>query len=94
MPRDRSSHVTFSGSVTLGVMLLAQPSAALDTANYFELDLEQLLELKVRSVSKKEEPIANAPAAVYVVTSEDITRSGVTKKNTHKMTQRMTLNKL
>jgi iron complex outermembrane receptor protein len=78
MPRDRSSHVTFSGSVTLGVMLLAQPSAALDTANYFELDLEQLLELKVRSVSKKEEPIANAPAAVYVVTSEDITRSGVT----------------
>jgi len=46
--------------------------------DYFDLSLEQLLETRVLSVSKKSETIANAPAAIYVVTSEDIARSGVT----------------
>ena len=45
--------------------------------NYFDLSLEQLLETRVLSVSKKSEAIADAPAAIYVVTSEDIARSGV-----------------
>lgn len=46
--------------------------------DYFDLSLEQLLETRVLSVSKKNETIAEAPAAIYVVTSEDIARSGVT----------------
>jgi iron complex outermembrane receptor protein len=46
--------------------------------NYFDLSLEQLLETRVLSVSKKSETVANAPAAIYVVTSEDIARSGIT----------------
>ena len=80
MPKDRLLRNTFSGTAMLGlgVILLAQPSAALTTVDYFELSLEQLLEVKVHSASKKEEPVANAAAAVYVVTNEDIIRSGVT----------------
>lgn len=46
--------------------------------NYFDLPLEQLLEMRVLSVSKKDEPLAQAPVAIYLVTSEDIQRSGVT----------------
>jgi iron complex outermembrane receptor protein len=46
--------------------------------NYFDLSIEQLLETQVLSVSKKIETVADSPAAIYVVTSEDIARSGVT----------------
>ncbi len=44
----------------------------------FELSPEQLLGASVMSVSKKSEKIMNAPAAIYVVTNEDIKRSGAT----------------
>lgn len=46
--------------------------------DYFDLSLEQLLETQVLSASKKSEAVADAPAAIYVVTYEDIVRSGVT----------------
>lgn len=46
--------------------------------NYFDLTLEQLLDTKVESVSKRQEPITAAAAAVHVITNEDIIRSGVT----------------
>lgn len=77
MPKDRLLRTEFS-SAALGALLLAPQTHALATLDYFELTLEQLLEIKVHSASKKVEPVANAAAAVYVVTSEDITRSGVT----------------
>ncbi len=41
-----------------------------------ELSLEDLLSIKVVSVSKKEERLSETSAAVYVLTSEDIRRSG------------------
>ncbi len=46
--------------------------------HYFDLTLEELMDTKILSVSKKVETLADAPAAIYVVTSEDIVRSGVT----------------
>ncbi|MBC8002566.1 MAG: TonB-dependent receptor [Opitutaceae bacterium] len=42
------------------------------------LSLEELMQLEVTSVLKKSETISETPAAVYVVTQEDIHRSGVT----------------
>ncbi|MCP4545123.1 MAG: TonB-dependent receptor [bacterium] len=42
------------------------------------LSLEDLASLEVTSVSKKPEKLADAPAAVFVITNEDIRRSGVT----------------
>ncbi len=41
-----------------------------------DLSLEQLADLPVTSVSKKPEPLANAAASVYVITNDDIRRSG------------------
>ncbi|HEX7028568.1 MAG TPA: TonB-dependent receptor [Gammaproteobacteria bacterium] len=42
------------------------------------LSIEELLNVKITSVSKRPEQITHAPAAVYVLTSEDIRHSGVT----------------
>lgn len=43
-----------------------------------EISLDELVNLKVTSVSKKPEKLAHAPAAIAVVTGEDIRRSGAT----------------
>ena len=42
------------------------------------LDLDQLARIKITSVSRKPEPISQAAAAVFVITQDDILRSGVT----------------
>ncbi|HEY6530466.1 MAG TPA: TonB-dependent receptor [Cellvibrionaceae bacterium] len=57
---------------------LMTPQLAYAAIDYFELDPEQLLGAQVLSVSKHLESVAEAPAAIYVVTDEDIQRSGVT----------------
>ena len=43
-----------------------------------EFSLDELVNLKVTSVSKKPEKLSHAPAAIAVITGEDIRRSGVT----------------
>jgi iron complex outermembrane receptor protein len=43
-----------------------------------DLSIEDLLDLEVTSVSRRSQPLANAPAAVFVLTREDIRRSGLT----------------
>ena len=41
-----------------------------------ELSLEDLLQVEITSVSKKKESVSGAPAAVFVITDDDIRRSG------------------
>src|SRR5882724_5556627 len=53
-------------------------SSPLRAADLTTLSLEELYNLEVTSVSKKPEKSFRAPAAVYVITQEDIHRSGVT----------------
>src|SRR5882762_4236791 len=43
-----------------------------------EASLEDLMNIQVTSVSKKEQKLAKVGAAVYVITQEDIRRSGAT----------------
>jgi len=47
-------------------------------ADLTELSLEELMDIEIITVSKKEERLFEAAAAVHVVTQEDIRRSGVT----------------
>jgi iron complex outermembrane receptor protein len=49
-----------------------------NATNDSELSLEQLINIKVTSVAKKETTIENSPAAVTVVTPEDIQEFGIT----------------
>lgn len=78
MPIDRLLRNALSSTTTFGALLLAPQTFALTAPDYFELTLEQLLQVEVHSASKKAEPVAKAAAAVYVVSNEDIIRSGVT----------------
>ena len=45
---------------------------------YLDLDIAQLMNITVTSVAKREQRLADAAAAVFVITQEDIRRSGVT----------------
>lgn len=45
---------------------------------YLDMNLHQLMEITITSVSKKPQPLKDAAAAVFVITQEDIKRSGVT----------------
>lgn len=50
----------------------AQPAPA----DLTKLSLEELLNIEISSVAKKEQKLADAAAAIYVITQEDIRRSG------------------
>jgi iron complex outermembrane receptor protein len=58
----------------------AEDFGAPDTAveRLRDYSLEDLTKLSVTSVSKREEPLSQAPASVFVITAEDIRRSGAT----------------
>ena len=47
-------------------------------ADLASLSIEQLMDVEVTSVSKRPQRLGNAAAAVYVITQEDIRRSGMT----------------
>jgi iron complex outermembrane receptor protein len=47
-------------------------------ASLADLSLEELTQVKITSVSGRPEPLSDAPASIYVITSDDIRRSGAT----------------
>jgi iron complex outermembrane receptor protein len=50
--------------------------ASEDFSDFAELDLEELLNTTVISASKREQKLSEAPNAIFVITAEDIKRSG------------------
>ncbi len=65
----------------LGIFALLGPSAsraADDQRDLTSISLEELAQTKVTSVSKTEEPRFRTPAAIQVITAEDMRRSGAT----------------
>jgi iron complex outermembrane recepter protein len=69
----------------MGVIFLAAglgptraASGETDPASLGDLPLDQLLQLEVTSVSKQPEQLIDAPAAIFVLTRDDIRRSGYT----------------
>src|SRR5258707_874196 len=64
--------LTLSSRINLSA---AEPAAQ---AELTELPIETLMQIEVTSVSRKAEKISEAPAAISVITQDDIRRSGVT----------------
>lgn len=61
------------------VLLTSQTVALCQTsADLTELSLEDLLNIEVTSVARREQKLSQSASAVYVITQEDIRRSGVT----------------
>jgi iron complex outermembrane recepter protein len=66
-------------TVATTIICTGEPShAATAPGELTELSLEELMNVEVTSVSKKAERLSDAAAAVYVITREDIRRSGYT----------------
>ena len=79
---------TFAGLRLPGAMLAfglladlataaATDQSSKSSADLEDLTLEQLVNVQVTSVSKKETDLFTSPAAIYVITQEDIHRSGL-----------------
>ena len=69
----------FLSLLTTQLCLGGSTVAASDMVNeYLDLDITQLMDISITSVSKKAQPLADAAAAIFVITQEDIRRSGVT----------------
>ncbi|MGE5206533.1 MAG: TonB-dependent receptor plug domain-containing protein, partial [Chlamydiota bacterium] len=62
----------------LALLLPAPSSAQQPKPDLGEMSIEQLMQIKVVSAGKKEQALADTAAAVYVITQEEIRRSGVT----------------
>lgn len=65
------------GLTMASVAIFSSPVVA-DEVDYFSLSLEELADIEITSVSKREEKAAEVAAAVQVITAEDIKRSGAT----------------
>jgi len=70
--------LTHIGALVLACFAAGASAQIRLAANLAELSLEELANLEVTSVSRRAERLADAPAALYVITGEDIRRSGVT----------------
>ncbi len=64
--------------VAAALVLAAAPRAHGAEADLLDLSIEELADLKITTVSRVEERLADAPAAVFVITRDEIRRSGVT----------------
>ncbi len=66
-------------SARLGLaLLLLQVTCSGQQPDYAQLDIEDLANIQVSSASKKAESLSGAPAAIFVLTGEDIQRGGFT----------------
>jgi iron complex outermembrane receptor protein len=65
---------TLISSILFAGPVLAEESVE----SYLALDLEDLLSMEITSVSKKKQRLTEAAAAVFVITQDDIRRTGVT----------------
>jgi len=63
---------------TWAVAEASDPDRTASTTDLASLSLEQLLDIEVTSVSKKAQKLSGAAAAIYVITQEEIRRSGMT----------------
>lgn len=75
----RSRGVLAAGLTAIAGVLVAGPGAAQELvarADLSKLSIEQLENVEITSVSKRPEPLGVAPAAIYVITHDDIVRSG------------------
>jgi iron complex outermembrane recepter protein len=71
-------HLILLGAVFFTGIFLPAPAAGQDATELKRLALEDLMEVDVTSVSRRTEPISEAPAAVDVITGDQIRRSGAT----------------
>ncbi|THI91965.1 MAG: TonB-dependent receptor [Nitrospira sp. CG24A] len=76
--RERRLVVLLGMAFALLVSVMVLPAAAKAplSNDLTELNLEELMAIEVTSVSKKSQPVSQTASAIFVITQEDIRRSG------------------
>ena len=78
MPRFDLNRRAAGAALFTGLLAVAgQASAQEPPADLSTLSIEQLGDVEVTSVSGAAQPVGEAPAAIFVITSDDMTRAGV-----------------
>jgi len=72
-------HPLLRVAVLLASLEAASASASDVQDNLTGMSLEELSNVRITSVSRREERLADAPAAVFIITSDDMKRSGATR---------------
>lgn len=67
-----------SAWICLTISVLMLPSPVLSAPDLSRMSIEELADIEVTSVSKREQSLREAPAAIYVINEDDIRRSGAT----------------
>src|SRR5690349_14010033 len=75
--RDATGRTITRTCIALAVAASVLPGAVL-AGDLADLSLEELGNVEVTSVSRRAERLADAPASIFVVSSEDLRRSGAT----------------
>jgi iron complex outermembrane receptor protein len=78
MQQGMPQPATRSAAVVCALLLACAAVAQDRGANLFDLTIEELGDLQITSVSRRAESRSAAAASIYVITAEDIRRSGVT----------------
>src|SRR6185369_8069766 len=60
-----------------GLLYAQQTPPPREPSDLARLSIEELLKVEVTSVSRKEQRADSVPAAIYVITQDDIRRSGI-----------------
>src|SRR6266571_3648580 len=76
LARVRWRYALVLGALVASAAFSAEPQRSRDLA---DLSIEELGNIQVTSVSKHAERLLDAPAAIFVITGEDIRRSGATR---------------
>ena len=66
------------GGLIAALLVTHVPARAQSVEELRDLSIEQLAEVNVSSVSKSTEKLSDAPAAIYVISHDDVIRSGAT----------------
>src|ERR1700722_15321909 len=67
-----------SAWVACALLVATSAGASLPVQVLKDLSIEELSNIEITSVSKRDERLSDAPTSVFVITSEDIRRSGAT----------------
>lgn len=70
--------VVVAAAIVVSCLLPGVRTAAQSTGSLKQLSVDQLQDIQVTSVSKRSESIFDAPASIFVITADDIGRSGAT----------------
>lgn len=74
LPRPRALAILTAAALAAAAQALAAPVEP--QPDFADLSIEELANIQVTSVSKKPERLQDAPASVFVITADDIRRSG------------------